>query len=213
VSGYGVARIDEIDEVSDGRAPMRPVRLHFGIKAFGVNSWTAATSGDRIINEHDENEPDGQEELYVVTEGHAIFEVDGDRVDAPAGTLVFVEPGRKRTAIAREAGTTILAFGGSAGKAYEPDGWELWAPIAPLYQAGRYAEAADRASALVREHPEYGGLVYGLACCESLAGRPDDAVAHLRSAIARNEQFRAYARKDSDFDPLRELVAFQELLG
>ena len=38
---YAVARLDEIDEVSDGRCPFRPVRHHFGITSFGVNAWTA----------------------------------------------------------------------------------------------------------------------------------------------------------------------------
>jgi mannose-6-phosphate isomerase-like protein (cupin superfamily) len=49
--------------------------------------------GDRLINEHDESqEHDLQEELYLVQRGRATFELDGERVDAPAGTLVFVRP-------------------------------------------------------------------------------------------------------------------------
>src|SRR5437660_12183344 len=35
MSGYAVAHLDEIDEISDGRCPSRPVRLHFGITSFG----------------------------------------------------------------------------------------------------------------------------------------------------------------------------------
>ena len=31
MSGYEVARLDEIEEVTDGREPWRPVRHHFGI--------------------------------------------------------------------------------------------------------------------------------------------------------------------------------------
>ena len=71
MSGYAVAHLDEIDEVDDGRCPMRPVRYHFGITSFGVNAWTAREAGDRIINEHDESEPDAQEELYLVLRGRA----------------------------------------------------------------------------------------------------------------------------------------------
>src|SRR6476659_2670278 len=97
---YAVARLDDIEEVSDGREPFRPVRHHFGITSFGVNAWTAAEVGDRIINEHDESEPDGSEELYLVVRGRALFELDGDRVAAPTGTFVFVSPGVKRTAFA-----------------------------------------------------------------------------------------------------------------
>ena len=50
---YAVARLDQIGELDDGRAPMRAVRHHFGITSFGVNTWTAREAGDPIINEHD----------------------------------------------------------------------------------------------------------------------------------------------------------------
>src|SRR6059058_2100991 len=108
---YAVAHLDEIEQISDGRSPSRPLRYHFGITSFGVNAWTAHEAGDRIINEHDEaEEEDGQEELYLVQRGRATFELDGERVEAPADTLVFVRPGVKRTAFAEEAGTTIVAL-------------------------------------------------------------------------------------------------------
>ena len=213
MSGYAVAHLDEIDELDDGRYPWRPVRHHFGITAFGVNAWTARDAGDRIINEHDESEPDANEELYLVLRGRAVFELDGDRVDAPAGTFVFARPGVKRTAFAEEPETTIIALGGTPGKAYEPDGWELWAPLRPLYEAGEYAEVADRGRALVEAHPQYAELFYNLACCESLAGRTTDAIDHLRRAIDMSERFRAYAKDDSDFDPIRDEPAFKELVG
>ena len=60
---------------------------------------------------------------------------------------------------------------------------EVWAPLQPLYEAGEYTEVADRGRALVAEHPEHPTLLYNLACCESLAGRPGDAIEHLRAAI------------------------------
>src|SRR5215831_14329845 len=114
-------------------------------RRFGVNAFTAHQVGDRLINEHDESqEHDLQEELYLVQRGRATFELDGERVDAPAGTFVFARPSVKRTAFAEEPGTTIVAIGGTPGKAYESFGWETWAPLNPLYQAGEYAEAADR---------------------------------------------------------------------
>jgi hypothetical protein len=209
---YAVAHLDEIDELTDGRQPWRPVRHHLGITAFGINSWTARDAGDRIINEHDEAD-DANEELYLVLRGRAVFELDGERQDAPAGTLVFVQPGVKRTAFAEEPGTTLLAVGGIAGKAYEVDGWELWAPIRPLYEAGEYAAAADRARELVDAGAQYRELLYNLACCESLAGRTTDAVEHLRQALELSEQMRAYARDDSDFDPIRAEPTFKELVG
>jgi tetratricopeptide (TPR) repeat protein len=209
---YAVARLEEIEELTDGREPFRPVRHHFGITSFGVNAWTAREVGDRIINEHDESEPDSEEELYLVMRGRATFELDGDRVPAPAGTFVFAPPGVKRTAWAEEPETTVIALGGAPGKAYEPSGWEIWAPLTPLYKAGEYAEAADRGRELVEANPQYAGLLYNLACCESLAGRTGDALDHLRLSVDRSEQSRAYAQDDSDFDPIRDEPAFKELI-
>jgi tetratricopeptide (TPR) repeat protein len=213
MSGYAVAHLDEIDELTDGRCAYRPVRHHFGITSFGVNTWTARDAGDRIINEHREDDPDGGEELYLVMQGRASFELDDERVDAPSGSLVYVRPGVKRTAFAEEAGTTIVAMGATPGKVYEADGWEIWSPLRPLYEAGEYAEAVDLGRKLIEEHPEYPELFYNLACCESLAGRPADAIEHLRRAIDASERSRAYAKDDSDFDPIRDDPAFKELIG
>jgi hypothetical protein len=211
---YAVAHLEEIDEISDGRCPQRPVRHHFGITAFGVNAWTGREAGDRIINEHDESEEqDMQEELYLVQSGCARFELDGEQVDAPAGTFVFARPSVKRTAFAEEPGTTIVALGGVPGKAYEPHGSEVWAPLRPLYESGQYAEVADRLRAELGAHPEYTMLFYNLACCESLAGRKADAIEHLRVAVERSDQWRSLAAEDSDLDPIRDDRAFKELIG
>jgi hypothetical protein len=213
MTGYALARLDEIAEIDDGREPFRPVRHHFGILSFGVNAWTAKAAGDRIINEHDEAEEDGHEELYLVHSGRARFELDGESVDAPAGAFVFVRPGVKRTAFAEEPETTIIALGGMPGKAYDPDGWEIWAPLNPLYEAGEYGEAADRGLELAEAHPEYPGLFYNVACCESLAGRTTAAIEHLRLAIEHSDRHRTFAAGDSDFDPIRDDPAFRELMG
>jgi hypothetical protein len=214
MSRYAVAHLDEIDEISDGRTPSRPIRYHFGITSFGINAWTGREAGDRIINEHDEaDEGDQQEELYLVQRGHASFELDGQRIEAPAGTMVFACPGVKRTAFAAEPGTTVIALGGTPGKAYVPSGFEIWAPLAPLYGAGEYAAAADRGKQLIEAHPEYPALLYNVACCESLAGRSAEAVEHLGLAIECADRFRSLAASDSDFDPIRDDSAFKKLVG
>lgn len=211
MSTYSVAHLDDIEEITDGREPWRPVRLHFGITAFGVNSWTAREVGDKIINEHDEEGED--EELYFVHSGRARFVLNGEDLDAPAGTFVFVPPGVMRTAFAEEPETTILAVGAKAGEAYRVTGWELWAPAGRLYQEGRYDEAADLAAEIVASHPESPDLLYNLACCESLAGRKAGAIEHLRVALEHSDGVRSYLSRDSDLDPLREEPEFQALLG
>jgi hypothetical protein len=104
MTGYSVAQLDGIEEFADMGCHSRPIRHRLGITAFGVTAWTAHEAGDRVINEHDEGDPTADEELFLVLRGHAVFELDGDRVDAPAGTLVFAPPGTRRTASAVEDG-------------------------------------------------------------------------------------------------------------
>jgi hypothetical protein len=213
MAGYAVARLDEIDEQVDGRCLYRPVRHHLGITSFGATAWTARAAGDLIIDEHDEGDPTADQELFVVLSGHAAFELERERVDAPAGTLVFAPPRTKRRAFAKEAGTTVMLIEGTPGKAYEPRGWELWSPLAPLYNAGEHAEVADRLLVAVEAHPQYPMLFYNLACCESLTGRTTDALDHLRRAIDMSDEFRENAKHDSDFDPIRDEPAFRQLIG
>ena len=181
-----------------------------------MNTWTADQLGDRIVNEHDEVSADigdGQEELYFVYSGRVRFELDGESVDAPAGTFVFVRPGVKRTAFAEESPTTIVTIGGTPGKAYEVFGWEVWfMELRQLYDAGDHAAVATRGRELLETHP-YPGLAYNLACAESLAGENAAAIEHLRMAVEGSAQLRELAATDSDLDPIREEPGFEELLA
>ena len=213
MASYAVAHLDEIEEFADAGCHYLPIRHHLGITAFGVTAWTAHAAGDLVINEHDEDDPTADEELFLVLRGHAVFDLDGNQVDAPTGTLVFAPPRTKRSAAAKQAGTTIIALEGTPGKAYEARGWELWAPLAPLYEAGDYAEVADRLAALVAANPQYPMLFYNLACCESLSGRTSDALVHLQRAIEMSEEFRGSAKDDSDMDPIRKETAFKQLIS
>jgi hypothetical protein len=88
---------------------------------------------------------------------------------------------------------------------------ELWEPVRPLYEAGRYAEAADRGRELLEAHPGLAHLSYNVACCESRAGRGADAVEHLARAIELWDGCRELALEDPDFDPIRDEPAFREL--
>ncbi len=211
VSGYTVARLDELDEIEHNGCTLRPVRHHFGIRAFGVNAWTPPRAGDRLMPEHVEDS--GDEELYVVIRGRAVFELDGERRDAPAGTLVYVQPGVKRTAFAEEDGTEILAVGATPGKAFVGGGWELWAHLRPQYEAGEYEAIVEPAGELADAHPQDPTLAYNAACLEALTGRTAAALEHLRRAIDTAEQFRDFAKGDSDLDAIRDEPAFRELVG
>jgi tetratricopeptide (TPR) repeat protein len=170
-----------------------------------------------MIPEHQEadeteDESERDEELYFVLRGRAVFELDGDRHDAPAGTFVFVRPRVNRTAFAEEPATVIVAVGGTPGKAYDPIGWELWYPLRRLYEAGDYAAVVERGRELLELNPSYGLVFYNVACCESLTGQHAEALEHLRQAIELSERFRDFARNDSDLDPIRGEAAFEELV-
>ena len=211
MSQYKVAHVDEIEGI-DYREDsfMRPVREHFGITAFGTNAWRGENVGDRLVPSHVEDP--GNEELYVVLRGRARFEIDGENVDAPAGTLVFCAPEANRTAFAEEPGTAVLAVGSIVGQAYHGGGWEVWAEFHPQYEAGDYEGVIDRARETL-ETSGYAAPLYNLACCEALAGRKEDAIEHLRVAFDKRPGLRDLAKDDTDLDPIREEPGFRELVA
>jgi quercetin dioxygenase-like cupin family protein len=131
MSIHAVAHLDELPRIPAGGpddAAWTPIRHALGVGAFGVNAWHA-DAGGVVIEEHDEV-PDnscgcaGHEELYLVLDGHAVFTVDGDDVDAPRGTVVVLPPNLRRKAVAKRDGTTVLAIGGPRGDVYHPGAWE-----------------------------------------------------------------------------------------
>jgi mannose-6-phosphate isomerase-like protein (cupin superfamily) len=204
--GWKVARIEEIEARNWGV----PVREHLGISGFGVNAFRTRDDGT-IITSHDEA-GSGQQELYVVVEGTATFTVDGEDFDAPAGTLVFVDPAAKRTA---RGDGVILAIGATPGQAYEALDWGAAWPVnseaMALYNDKRYAEAAQviRDSIDRVDHP---GLHYNLACFGALSGQTDEVFEHLRLSVEQWPGFRDQAPGDDDFASVRDDPRFAEAL-
>jgi quercetin dioxygenase-like cupin family protein len=134
-SAYRVAHLDRIEPVRGQDYPevadWKPVRHDLGIEAFGVNAFVVGSAGDLVIDEHDETDY-GHEELYVVIRGHAEFTVAGEKIDAPAGTFVFVpDPEVRRQAFALEPDTAVLGVGAKPGEPFSPSKWEQ------EYTAGR----------------------------------------------------------------------------
>jgi tetratricopeptide (TPR) repeat protein len=188
-----------------------PIRKRFGVESFGINAWTAHEAGGRIIPEHDEA-PSEHEEIYVVVSGHATFTVDGEEVDGASGTVVYVrDPTAKRAAFAREAGTTVLAVGAAPGRAFRPRSWEL--QVGSLLDEGQHLKAKRLLTEALDHYEDKAGVLYNLACAESLLGETDEALGHLRQAIEGHPAFVENAREDPDFEPLRSDPRFGELVG
>jgi uncharacterized Ntn-hydrolase superfamily protein len=80
--------------------------------------------------------------------------------------------------------------------------WDAQRRAHAQYERGDAGAAVDvlRAAAAGRDEPM---LLYNLACYESLAGRSEDAVAHLRRAVELDGSYRSLADEDRDFDPIR----------
>jgi tetratricopeptide (TPR) repeat protein len=206
MTGWEAVHVDELDSIPIAGVVWHPVRRRLGVRAFGINAYTAEGVGKQIVEEHDEagGGAGGHEELYLVVRGRATFTVDGETLDAPAGTILFIrDPKLKRVAVAEEADTLVLAVGGEPGRAYEVSPWEPAFAAAPLLDAGRYEEALEVFAEGLREHPGNPSLLYNLACAEARASRTEEAISHLREAITAEGRYAERAHKDPDFDAIR----------
>jgi len=212
------ARIVHIDELEsfpiagqDGLT-WRPVRRHFDIRSFGVNAYTAEDAGQRVVEEH--REQDGHEELYVVVTGRATFSVDGEEHDAPAGTLVHCPPGTLRSAFAAEPGTTVLGIGAKAGEVFQPSGWE-WSFAAFSYlRQGDEERGRKELETGIAAVPDSWHARYNLACFDALTGNREAALDNLeRAAELEPEQVARIAAEDEDFVSLRDDERFLAIAG
>src|SRR6476619_4626884 len=89
--GYRKLAIDDVAPLAvvGGTLQWRPLRRTLGVRAFGINAYTAANPGDDVVEEHTETGL-GHEEIYVVLQGRAMFTVDGDSCDVHARSLVYM---------------------------------------------------------------------------------------------------------------------------
>ena len=218
-TNYAIAKIDELEPAPRIAPPETPddgrkrfdVRRTLDITAFGVQAFSAP-SGGVVVNEHDEVllTEAGQQELYIVMSGAATFEIDGETVDAPAGSLVHVQPAAKRKATATEDDTTILVVGATPGKAYEPAPEEMGQAFA-AYNAGDYELALEKQLIVVEKQPENPVAHFNVGCFAARAGHADQAIEALERAITINDGVKELIATDEDLDSLRQDERFQKL--
>ena len=209
---FRVAHLDDLDRIEVAGGQYRPIRRRLGVRAFGINAYTAASAGDQVVEHHTEGAGGGsgrQEELYMVLSGHAEFTVAGETVDAPPGTMVFIpDVDAERSAVARADATTVLVIGGPADSPIPTSPFEYWFAAAAPYGEGDYDRAVEVASEGLAEWPESGQLNYQLACFHALAGRREQALEHLAIAFASEPKVAEWASDDADLDSIRDDPAF-----
>ena len=208
MTGFEKVHVDELDRIPVAGVVWRPVRRRLGIRAFGMNAYSAEGVGKQIVEEHDESGL-GHEEVYTVVRGRVRFTVGDEEFEAPAGTIVFVrDPSLRRVAVAETEDALVLAVGNAPGRAYEPSAWEAWFAAAPLIEERRLDEAYAVFEEALREHPDHPSILYNFACAEARGGRGESAVEHLRRAVEAEPKLAERARSDPDLDAIRDDPAF-----
>jgi mannose-6-phosphate isomerase-like protein (cupin superfamily) len=118
VRGWAASRVTDLPFVSDLEPDdpvWYPLQHALGIDTFGANVFVAERADQLLVEEHDERES-GQQELYLLLDGSAVFELDGEETRVERGdALAVIDPGVRRRARALAAGTTLLVVGSSDG--------------------------------------------------------------------------------------------------
>jgi tetratricopeptide (TPR) repeat protein len=205
VTTFGTLSLEDTFAAGEGDRRRARIRRDLGVRSFNVNALRAV-AGEELLSEHDEAGPatDRHERLWLVVSGHAVFTVDGEEIDAPAGTVVHVPvPEAKRSAVAREPGTTLLGIGGRPDEPYRETPGEAIEGFWELHGAGDWEAAAEICRSALERNPENALALFNLACCESLLGHVDDALVHLREALALAPALQENAATDTDLDRIR----------
>jgi mannose-6-phosphate isomerase-like protein (cupin superfamily) len=122
MEAYTLRQIDELAAIEHGAVKLAGDEL--GVRSFGLQVLDLP-GGFADYPEHDHTE-DGQEEVYVVLEGQARFDVAGETLAAEAGTLLRVAPESRRKLVAGPHGVRVLAIGSATRGADErPDAFRL----------------------------------------------------------------------------------------
>jgi mannose-6-phosphate isomerase-like protein (cupin superfamily) len=214
-TAYRVLSLPQEGREGDGDRVHIRLRRTLDIGAFGAGATYQAKAGEDVVGEHDELGPgaDRQEELYVVVQGSATFTLDGEELDAPQGTVVFVQPETTRKAVATTDETIVLSIGGRRGEAYRlPPGAELY-DFFEHYNQQDWEGALGACHVALGKFPGNALILYNIACMQSMLGRGDEALTTLTESVEKWPKFKENAQADDDFASLREDPRFVALIG
>jgi quercetin dioxygenase-like cupin family protein len=109
-----IAAIPAVSDCGPDDPVWYPLQHVLGIDTFGANVFVASRADQTLVEEHDER-GSGQQELYVILQGEALFHLDGEEARLERGTaLAITDPSVRRNAKALTAGTALLIIGAGA---------------------------------------------------------------------------------------------------
>jgi hypothetical protein len=205
---------EELHEAGEDKAFVAVGRT-LGIGAFGVGAAYQRKTGEAVIPYHHEAGPGGDrhEELYLVVQGGARFTIDGEEVDAPQGTAIFVhEPAATRAAVATADDTIVIAVGGPRDTAYRVTPSQSQEGFWDAYREEDWASALASTRRALEIYPGNAHLLYNVACMRARLGEDDASLTALAESVAQWEPYKEMARKDDDLESLREDPRFLELV-
>jgi mannose-6-phosphate isomerase-like protein (cupin superfamily) len=126
MADYTVKRFDEMEPILGG--VFRRTRASLGATSFGMQLLEMPPDGGDFYPNHDHAES-GQEEVYVLLDGSATFDIEGADVPVSPQMAVRVGARTKRKIRSGPSGARILVVGGVPGAVYQPPAFtELGGP-------------------------------------------------------------------------------------
>jgi len=82
-----------------------------------------------------------------------------------------------------------------------------------FHTLGKYEEASQCCDKILQMEPENAAALYNKACFESKKGNAENAINCLKKAIELDRKFIDFAKKEQDFDSIRNDERFMKLVN
>jgi mannose-6-phosphate isomerase-like protein (cupin superfamily) len=122
MTNFRLKQVEEMQDLHHGAVRLAAAEL--GVESFGMQLLELPPEF-ADYPEHDHSD-DGMEEVYVVLNGSAEFEIDGQHVPIDTARMLWIGPGAKRKLQPGPQGVRVLASGCTPDKPYErPESFRL----------------------------------------------------------------------------------------
>jgi len=201
--GWRALAIDDVEALPWRHSELRwlPLRGALGSRIVGIGGFVTERAGQQVVEDHVEtSDGRGHEELYLVLRGRAEFMLDGTGLDLPAGSILLVDdPAVRRSAVAAEPDTVVIAFGGPPSFEPAASEWIERARAHAVTDPARAAAVLDDLRAVYAGSP---AVLVGEAVVAAARGERTAAQATLRELLERRPELRERLADDPDLGPL-----------